>query len=191
MVESLEAVGHTVRVAEFWKDVHAALRGLRSGRVGSCSTGARAWKARLAAMRAFAVISTTGLTYTGNAPPPCACRSRKAAPRRCWSAGISHPAGREFKSASELATWEHFPSIVKPVSQHCSVGVTRDAVVHDVESLRQRIAYVNETIKEAALVEQFIAGREINVGVWGNGRPRVLPLREIDFSRIETPCTNW
>jgi D-alanine-D-alanine ligase len=100
---------------------------------------------------------------------------------------IPTPAGREFKSADELTTWEHFPAIVKPVSQHCSVGVTRDAVVHDIDALRQRIAFVNETIKEAALVEQFVVGREINVGIWGNGRPRVLPLREIDFSRIEDP----
>jgi D-alanine-D-alanine ligase len=100
---------------------------------------------------------------------------------------IPTPPGREFKTADDVKEWSHFPAIVKPVSQHCSVAVNRDAVVHDLEQLRARVAFVNETLNEGAIVEKFVVGREINVGVWGNGRPRVLPLREIDFSAIENP----
>ena len=100
---------------------------------------------------------------------------------------IPTPPGREFGSPDEISAWAHWPAIVKPVSQHCSAGVNRDAVVHNLEELKARVKYVNHEFKEAALVEKFVAGREINVGVWGNGRPRVLPLREIDFSRIANP----
>ena len=188
MVEGLEALGHTVRVAEFWKDVHTALRGYDpaewivfnwcEGIEGEIGGDARMCRE----------LDQLGFTYTGNAPTTLRLSVEKGRAKRVlerWN--IPTPAGREFKHADELKGWERFPAIVKPVSQHCSVGVTRDAVVHDVDALRTRIAFVNETIKEAALVEQFIAGREINVGVWGNGRPRVLPLREIDFSRIENP----
>jgi len=56
-----------------------------------------------------------------------------------------------------------------------------------VDQLRARVAFVIDQFKEAALVEKFIEGREINVGIWGNGRPRLLPLREIDFSAVQDP----
>jgi D-alanine-D-alanine ligase len=188
MVSSLEAVGHTVRIAEFWRDVHPALHGYNpaewiifnwcEGVEGEIGGDARICRD----------LDQLGYTYTGNSPTTLRLSVEKGRAKKVlerWH--IPTPAGREFKSANDLMTWEQFPAIVKPVSQHCSIGVTRDAVVHDIESLRSRIAFVNDTLKEAALVEQFVAGREINVGIWGNGRPRVLPLREIDFSCIENP----
>ena len=47
---------------------------------------------------------------------------------------------------------------MKPVSQHCSAGVNRDAVVHNLDELKARVAYVNNEFKEAALVEKFVDG---------------------------------
>lgn len=188
MVHSLEALGHVVRVVEFWKDVRPALHGYNpaewivfnwcEGIEGEVGGDARICRD----------LDAMGFTYTGNSPTTLRLSVEKGRAKKLlqrWS--IPTPAGREFKTAADLATWEQFPVIVKPVSQHCSAGVTRDAVVHDLESLRRRIAYITDTFREAALVEQFIAGREINVGVWGNGRPRMLPLREIDFSMIANP----
>lgn len=188
MIESLEAEGHPVRVVEFWKDVRPALRNYDPSKwiVFNWCEGIEDEVGGDA--RICGDLDQMGFTYTGNSPTTLRLSVEKGRAKKVmerWE--IPTPAGREFKSANDLVEWHHFPAIVKPVSQHCSVGVTRDAVVHDVEALRARIAFVNETIHEAALVEQFVAGREINVGIWGNGRPRVLPLREIDFSRIENP----
>jgi D-alanine-D-alanine ligase len=188
MVAGLEALGHTVHVAEFWKDIHSALRGYDPAKwiVFNWCEGVEGEVGGDA--RICRELDQLGYTYTGNAPTTLRLSVEKGRAKKVlqrWA--IPTPAGREFKAASELVSWEHFPAIVKPVSQHCSAGVTRDAVVHDLDALRHRIAYVNDTFKEGALVEQFIAGREFNVGVWGNGRPRMLPLREIDFSRIADP----
>jgi D-alanine-D-alanine ligase len=139
-----------------------------------------------------AELDQMGYTYTGNGPATLKVSVEKGRVKRQllrWN--IPTPGGHEFTSGDEVTetAWDaaNFPAIVKPVSQHCSVAVTRDAVVHDLDQLRERVGYVVETVKEAALAERFITGREINVGIWGNGRPRVLPLREIDFSRIEDP----
>jgi D-alanine-D-alanine ligase len=188
MVKSMEACGHTVRVEDFWRDVHPVLHNYDpaewiifnwcegvEGEVGGDS-------------RICHELDQLGYTYTGNGPSTLRLSVEKGRAKKVlqrW--GIPTPAGREVNSASELTSWEHFPAIVKPVSQHCSIGVTCDAVVHDLDALRKRVTYVNETLHEAAVVEQFVVGREMNVGVWGNGRPRVLPLREIDFSCINDP----
>jgi D-alanine-D-alanine ligase len=192
MVESLRELGHRVAVAEFWKDVRPAVRKYKPSEwiiFNWCEgvedeTGGDA--------RICADLDRMGYTYTGNGPATLKVSVEKGRVKRLlqrWN--IPTPGGREYGSVDEVteASWDpaNFPAILKPVSQHCSVAVTRDAVVHNMEQLRERVAYVVDTVKEPALAERFIAGREINVGIWGNGRPRVLPLREIDFSRIENP----
>jgi D-alanine-D-alanine ligase len=188
MVDGLCALGHRVETVEFWKDVKDALRqydpnewiifqwveGIED------ETGGDA--------RITAELDAMGWTYTGNSHNSLKLSVEKGRVKKVlerWK--IPTPPGQEFGSPDEVKNYDIFPSIVKPVSQHCSAGVTKDAVVHDIEQLKERVAFVREKFEEAALAEKFIPGREINVGVWGNGRPRVLPLREIDFSTIKDP----
>lgn len=79
-----------------------------------------------------------------------------------------------------------FPLIVKPVAEDASIGVGPGAVVNAVRALRDRVAYVVDCYRQAAVVERFIDGREFNVSLWRRG-PRVLPLAEIDFSAFADP----
>lgn len=188
MVEALRAVGHTVRTAEFWKDPLPALREFDPNEwiVFNWCEGVEDEVGGDA--RVVEQIGRLGYTYTGNPPETLRLSVQKGRAKQVlqrWH--IPTPAGRQFDTPEQVTEWAHFPAIVKPVSQHCSFAVTRDAVVHSVEQLRARVAFVNQTAHEGALVEGFVAGREINVGIWGNGRPRVLPLREIDFSAIDNP----
>lgn len=188
MVDALRAIGHAVKTVEFWTDVKPALarfdptkwiifnwvEGIENETGGDS--------------RICAELDAMGFTYTGNPPPTLRLSVEKGRVKRMlerWD--IPTPEGREFKSPADVTDWNHFPAILKPVNEHCSVAVTRDAVVHTLEAMRARVAFINETFMEAALAERFVAGREINVGIWGNGRPRILPLREIDFSGIANP----
>ena len=75
-----------------------------------------------------------------------------------------------------------FPLIVKPGKSDGSVGIRRNSVVEDVESLVLRVNEVIQTYEQPALVEEFIDGREINVGIFGNKRLTVLPMSEIIFN---------
>ncbi|MFH0925533.1 MAG: ATP-grasp domain-containing protein [bacterium] len=78
--------------------------------------------------------------------------------------------------------WDQFPAIVKAVNEHCSEGINRESVVMTEKELINRIAYILETYKQPALVEDFIDGRELHVSLWGNGHIEMLPPAEMDFS---------
>jgi len=94
--------------------------------------------------------------------------------------GVSIPQGRVLHPAEDL-DWSIFPAIVKPLNQHGSYGIDYQAVVRDQRQLRDRLEFVMEKYHAPAVVEEFIAGREFQVAVWGNRRVEVLPEVELAF----------
>ena len=87
------------------------------------------------------------------------------------------PMRRKAKRPGRLG----FPLIVKSVSEDASVGIAQASVVENDEKLQERVAFIHEKVGTDALVEQYIAGRELYVGVLGNDRLRVLPVWELEF----------
>lgn len=75
------------------------------------------------------------------------------------------------------------PFIVKPVREDGSFGITKDSVVKTPKAAEDQVAIIHEQYKQAALVEEYIEGREITVPVFGNP-PRVLGMGEIDFNAL-------
>ena len=78
---------------------------------------------------------------------------------------------------------DKFPLIVKPIASDASIGINAKSVVNTVEELMERIFSIHQEFKTPALVEEYIEGREIYVGVIGN--PLVaLPPIEWDLSKL-------
>jgi len=98
--------------------------------------------------------------------------------------GVPSPEWRIYDSA-KADDWHCFPAIVKPVREHCSLGVTTEAVVLSSDELKNRIAYILDAFCQPALVEDFIDGREFHVSVWGNGFVEMLPPAEMDFGAFD------
>ena len=72
------------------------------------------------------------------------------------------------------------PVVVKPVHEGSSIGI--EGKISIKESLRgalKRAQDIVEKFNQAALVEEYLPGPEITVGILGNGEPKVLPLLEI------------
>ena len=78
-----------------------------------------------------------------------------------------------------------FPLIVKPLNEDASLGIDAGSVVHSVKELLERISRVTEDFRGGALVEEFIEGREIYVGVLGNDQCEAFPILEWDFSGLK------
>lgn len=85
--------------------------------------------------------------------------------------------GLAFKPPKSL----EFPLIVKSATEDASLGISQASVVSSAEQLRERVAFIHEQIHTDALVEEFIEGRELYVGVLGNDRLTCLPAWEMSF----------
>jgi D-alanine-D-alanine ligase len=91
-----------------------------------------------------------------------------------------------------------FPLIVKSLTQEASIGISQASVVDNDEKLKERIAFIHDSIGTAAIVEQYIEGRELYVGILGNQSLQALPVWELFFTnmpegarRIATDRVKW
>jgi len=104
------------------------------------------------------------------------------------------PRGRAIRRPRRL----RFPLIVKSLTLDASIGISQASVVEDDERLGERVRFIHESIDTPAIVEEYVEGRELYVGVLGNERLQVLPIWELDFSglpeearRIATERLKW
>lgn len=101
--------------------------------------------------------------------------------------------GRKPKRPKKLA----FPLIVKSLVEEASLGISQASVVDSDEKFLERVAFIHERLKTDAIVESFIPGRELYVGVLGNDRLQVLPPWELmqvnspDAPLIATRKAKW
>jgi D-alanine-D-alanine ligase len=77
-----------------------------------------------------------------------------------------------------------YPLFVKSATEDASLGIAQASVVDDAERLRERIEFIHEQIGTDALVEEFIDGREIYLGIIGNERLTTLAPWELSFGSL-------
>ena len=95
------------------------------------------------------------------------------------------PMYRKFRRPARLA----FPLIVKSLSEDASLGIAQASVVDSDEKLAERVTFIHERIGTPAIAEQYVEGRELYVGVFGNDRLRALPVWELQFGNL--PSGAW
>jgi D-alanine-D-alanine ligase len=78
-----------------------------------------------------------------------------------------------------------FPAFVKPLGEESSDGISKASYARTEEDALERARFIHESFERDALIEEYIEGRELTVGVLGNPRPLALPPREIFFGDAE------
>jgi len=132
-----------------------------------------------------AILDVFGIPYTGGDFLSLAITLDKARTKEILGYhGVATPAFQIFTSAAEsLRAGLTYPLIVKPLHEDASIGVFRDSVVADEEGLRRRVRGVLERNRQPAIVEEYIHGRELSVGVIERDSVRfVTPLNEVVFN---------
>jgi D-alanine-D-alanine ligase len=86
------------------------------------------------------------------------------------------------KGNEELDQNLKFPLIVKPNCEGSAKGINISNVVNTKDLLFKKVEETLNSYKQEALVEEFIDGKELTVGILENGQTTILPILEIDFS---------
>jgi len=131
-------------------------------------------------------LDLLGKPYTGASPHALYLAQDKALAKKIFAFhGIRTPFfATSYKGKLDHAHDIAFPLIVKPTSEDGSIGIDAGSVVGSVKELMERIHYIHEEFDAPALIEEYIEGREMYAAVLGNESPEVLPMIELDLSRL-------
>jgi len=183
---ALREGGHAVKVLPVHASVEQMVAGLREARPDLVFNLIEQFGDDLVGdIGVTGVLDLLGLRYTGCGPGELYLANDKALGKKLLAfEGLLYPKFAVFGGDADLETGGNLrmPLFVKPARMDASIGIDADSLVRDAPSLMKRVAQIHETLGDAALAEEYVDGREINVGVLGNREPQPLPAIEIDFS---------
>jgi D-alanine-D-alanine ligase len=126
-----------------------------------------------------------GIHFTGSGSHALkSCLDKAVTKARLMKYGILTPRYDVFYPGEEAQTKCRYPVIVKPVHEDGSIGITGDSIAWNAAELTPRIEKIHAVYHQAALVEEFIEGRDITASILGNGENAVVfPLSEITYTK--------
>lgn len=134
-----------------------------------------------------ALLELMNIPFTGSDASTLALSLDKALAKRIVrESGVKTPEFVTFITGKEkLPSTMKFPLMVKPIAEGSSKGVLSTSVVLSETELRQVTKEIIERYHQAALVEEFLTGREFTIALLGEKKPRVLPPMEVLFLNKE------
>src|SRR3990172_2286617 len=138
-------------------------------------------------MHAVGIFELMEIPYTGSEPLVLGTALNKVKVKELLLfRGLSTPGYQLIESPVKysLDPALTFPLIVKPAHEDASIGIETKSIVMSAAELRRRIRHIYEEYDQPALVEEYIDGRELNVGILGNKKPVIFPISEIDMSTL-------
>lgn len=142
----------------------------------------------LGAVGVVGLLELLEVRYTGGGPGEFYIREDKSLSKKLLAfekvqfpdfAVFSRDSG-QFETGGNL----RMPFFVKPLRMDASIGIDAGSLVRTTTELMERVLLIHKEVKDAALVEEYIEGREFYVGVLGNHDPLVFPPIEMDFSGL-------
>ena len=187
VAEALRSAGHDASTHTFEKDPAELISRLRSSgseavfNLSECPDLSPEKE-----LHACALLELLRLPYTGNGPLALGICNNKALAKQLMIAnGIATPRFRLYAGDPAGDPGLSYPLVVKPANEDGSAGITEDSLVADLVGLRRQVKWLRDGFRQDSLVEEFVDGREFNVGVLGNGTAadpyRSLPPAELVY----------
>ncbi len=183
IISSLEALGHDVVLLGGGREFLNKVR-IEEGLdiVFNIAEGRGNYPAREAQVPA--VLEMLGIPYTGSGPQCLAiCLDKPLTKTLLKEAGIATPNWCVISSREELERfgWNtfRFPLVVKPTREGSSKGIYADSLVTTAEETKATALRLLDGYSQPVMVEQYISGEEVTVGMLGNSPPRLLGMMRI------------
>src|SRR5436309_3342584 len=129
---------------------------------------------QLGAVGVVGLLDLLGCKYTGGGPGEFYLQEDKALTKKLLAFdGVAYPDFAVFSRDADLETGGNLrmPLFVKPLRMDASIGIGARSLVHTTKEMMERVLEIHEKVKDSALVEEYIEGREFYVGILGNQNP--------------------
>jgi len=182
ITETLKKLGHKVFLVEANENAYLKFKKLRAKIDLVFNMAEGIWgqdrEAQIPAM-----LEMLKIPYLGSKPLTQAiCLNKAKTKESLLFHNIPTAKFQLFKTDREkLKNALKFPLIVKPNSEGSSKGIFQNSFVKNEKELRKKVKEIIKKLKQPALVEEFLEGREFSVSLIGNNPLEVLPPLEIDF----------
>jgi len=183
IVSALETKGHTVEAVDVTEQPNL-FSYFKQNYVDMVFNIAEGRNGKFRESEIPAILDYLNIPYTGSSTFSLALALNKALTKKILMAeNIPTPNFQLFETGKEELKPElEFPLIVKPNCEGSAKGISVSNVVKDKDGLYKKINELLSSYKQDILVEEFIEGKELTVGILENGKAIILPILEIDFS---------
>jgi len=179
---SLEAGGHTVVMLGGGKEFIDNIWREKVDIVFNIAEGRGNYRSREAQVPS--ILEMLDIPYTGSDPQCLAiCLDKPVTKKLVAADGISTPKWLAIANEQELfqISWDGFPfpAIIKPAYEGSSKGIRLDSIVNAPEQVTGTISKLLAYYRQPVILEEFIDGDEVTVGIVGNLPPRILGMMRI------------
>jgi D-alanine-D-alanine ligase len=188
VINALKTLGHEVRLLGVHDDPGAIITEIKDHRPDVVFNLTEEFNRQSSLDRDVpALLEMLDVRYTGNGPTGLTlCKNKGMAKEILSYHRIKYPDFAVFQPGTAIKRPKRldFPLFIKPLKDEASYGISQDSFVEDDAAFEERIRYVHDRMKQEALAEEYIEGRELYVSIFGNRRLQVLPIREVVFTKI-------
>jgi D-alanine-D-alanine ligase len=130
------------------------------------------------------ILEMLDMPYTGSDPQCLAiCLDKPLTKKLAAADGISTPKWLEINDKHELGhiSWGGFPfpAIIKPVYEGSSKGIRLTSLAYSVYQAEEEVRRILDCYQQPVMVEEFIDGDDVTVGIVGNSPPRVVGIMRV------------
>ena len=188
VLETLKSLGYEVKIFGVFDDIVPLVQEIQNNPPDVVFNMCESFKNRREfEPNVIAVLDLLGIKYTGSGAFSLSLCQDKGLTKKILSYHkISVPGFVVSYLKRPLRTLKKFkyPAIIKPLGLEASEGIAQVSFAENEKECLERIRFVHESLQADAIIEEYIEGRELYVGVLGMERPKTLPIRELLFSEV-------
>jgi len=185
VIEALRDLGHKVSVLGAVRDIETIVKTLTEHRPDIVFNLTEAFKGNRSLDKNIAgLLEMIGVPFTGTGAMGLMLSRDKRLCKELLSLHkirvpnfYSLPHGQKIRVTKTV----HYPLVVKPALEDGSEGISNASLVSDDTELQERVRFMHDRWEQPAIAEEYIKGRELYVGILGNKKLVVLPIRECHF----------
>ncbi|MEA3488747.1 MAG: hypothetical protein U9R44_00180 [Candidatus Omnitrophota bacterium] len=188
VVENLQAMGHDVRTLGIYDNIDILLKEVAESRPDVVFNLTEIFLGKAYFDKNIpSLLELLRIPYTGCGSEGLMICNNKALTKKILTYHrIKVPGFHIFHRGKRV--WHpkklKFPLMVKPLQEEASTGIAQASFVENENDLKDRVRFVHEKFNMPAIVEEYIEGRELYVGVLGSKRLRTFPVREMKFTQV-------